>query len=133
MPSNETYKIYELDEQDSEFAQFSPRSLLMSKLTKLLPLACLKKYFPKVLERLSEFLYHYQGYKVGLSLMKVFLTKILVVLLIFEVVLILVFLKCSEPKIFILFGNSAFIILYIILLNKRQLVEHFNLLNFEQL
>ena len=45
--------------QDSEFAQFSPRALLMSKLTKILPLACLKKYFLKGLERLSEFLYHY--------------------------------------------------------------------------
>ena len=42
--------------QDSEFAQFPPKALLMSKLTKLLPLVCLKKYFLEVLERLSEFL-----------------------------------------------------------------------------
>ena len=39
--------------QDSEFAQFSPRALVMSKLT-------LKQYFLKVLERLIEFLYHCQ-------------------------------------------------------------------------
>ena len=41
--------------QDSEFAQFSPRALLMSKLTKVLPLACLKRYFLNVLQTLSEF------------------------------------------------------------------------------
>ena len=39
--------------QDSEFAQFSPRALLMSKLANLLPLTCLKRYFLKVLQRLS--------------------------------------------------------------------------------
>ena len=37
-------------EQDSEFAQFSPRALLMSKLAKLLPLSCLKRHFLKVLQ-----------------------------------------------------------------------------------
>ena len=39
----------------------------------LLPLACLKRYFLKDLQSLSEFLQHYQSLKVGLSLMKVFL------------------------------------------------------------
>ena len=34
-------------EQDSEFAQFSPRALLMSKLAKLLPLGMPKKVFSK--------------------------------------------------------------------------------------
>ena len=46
-------------EQDSEFVQFSPRALQMSKFAKLLPLSCLKRYFLKVLQWLSEFLYHY--------------------------------------------------------------------------
>ena len=41
--------------QDSKFAKFWPRALTMKKLTMLLPLACLKMYFLKVLQRLSEF------------------------------------------------------------------------------
>ena len=39
----------------------------------LLPLACLKRYFLKVLQSLGEFVEHYQSLKVGPSLMKVFL------------------------------------------------------------
>ena len=40
---------------DSEFAKFWPRALAMSRLTMLLPLACLKRYLLNVLQSLSEF------------------------------------------------------------------------------
>ena len=39
----------------------------MQKLTMLLPLACLKRYFLKVLHRLSKFVQHYQSLKSPLS------------------------------------------------------------------
>ena len=46
--SNFILSPLEVGHLDSEFAQFSSGALLMSKLTKLLALACLKKYFLKV-------------------------------------------------------------------------------------